>query len=628
MSRALTGCLSLLGLTALAPSLMLAAGSALAPDTPVRGWTILSDNAAGDREVIAAASSYHLNQMQLSQRLVNRLKDLRGDEKKLGLLNELTDLAHAAGIQEVAAWDNTIYSVEYYPEKFRTGPNGTIDLDNPEFWAWFKADYRALLDQIPNINAIVVQVMESGGNIISQSSKKMPEDAQKIAALVNAIADVVINERHMNLYTRIYPNDRPDNPHISEMVNLLDPRVRLLIKVTPLDYFLTVPNSAFIGALPRPTVVEFCPASEYGGDAIVAGALVDDHVRRWRELSHRPNVIGFSARTDLFLESRLVGRPGEINLYALKRAGEDPNLTSEEIYDEFITAHYGAAAVPEVKAAFKNSFDIVTSTFYTLGTPINHNSKVEYETYTPPYMELCAGRWNNPPIGFVGHDVNREFHYWRDVINHLAPAFVKDPKYEIDTIRSVEMRAGGVGLFYGTANTQTKAYYPSDAAANRKWLTSGEAMDETYLRYILTEKNYGVKLAEDSLHHIENAKASLRPEDYEQLYHYFNRTLITARLWKAATASYFGFRVWCRGAEFQTPYVNETVQKGLTELKQLATVIRDYPVKPWKGQWDWSEESKNADLYFKLIAVDGWPKMGEQGIPNPNGGMKFPYKTP
>lgn len=29
----------------------------------------------------------------------------------------------------------------YYPARFRTGPGGTLDLDDPAFWAWLKQDY-------------------------------------------------------------------------------------------------------------------------------------------------------------------------------------------------------------------------------------------------------------------------------------------------------------------------------------------------------------------------------------------------------------------------------------------------------------------------------------------------------
>src|SRR5581483_11836682 len=306
----------------------------LAHDVPVRAWMILSDSEQGAREVIAAAPAYGINQIQLSQRLNNRLKDLRDPAlNKLPLFNRCIDWAHAAGIPEVVGWDDMIYSIEYYPEKFRTGPNGTIDLDNPEFWEWFKADYRDLFAKVPKLDGVVLQFMESGGNVINQYSKKYPEDAQKLALLVTKMWEVVVQERHMNLYTRIYPNDRPDNPHIAEMVDLFPKDVRLLIKITPLDYLLTVPNCALIGALNRPTVVEFVPPAEFAGQGITANTWVEDMVRRWRLVAKRPNVIGYSARTDRFLESRLVGRPGEIDLYALKRAVEDEDVTAEQVYD-------------------------------------------------------------------------------------------------------------------------------------------------------------------------------------------------------------------------------------------------------------------------------------------------------
>jgi len=81
-------------------------------------------------------------------------------------------------------------------------------------------------------------------------------------------------------------------------------------------------------------------------------------LRRFRDLNSRPHVIGYTVRTDRLGESRMVGKPGEINLWALKRAAEDHQVTAEQVYDEFIGEHYGAAAVPDVKAAFKDTYDI------------------------------------------------------------------------------------------------------------------------------------------------------------------------------------------------------------------------------------------------------------------------------
>src|SRR5581483_11695106 len=132
--------------------------------------------------------------------------------------------------------------------------------------------------------------------------------------------------------------------------------------------------------------------------------------------------------------------------------------------------------------------------------------------------------------------------------------------------------------------------------------------------------------AEDSVRHIEKARSVLKPADYELLHHYFNRSLLTARLWHGTTAAYFGFRVWSRGAEFQTPYVTDTVQKGLAEIREVAPLMRDYPLKPPTAMYDWVGEAGRAEKYFKWIVVDGWPRESQPGIPNANGGMKFPFK--
>lgn len=596
-----------------------AAPAATLGTVAVRGWTILSDNEAGDLEVIAAARGYGINQLGLSQRVMSRLNDLQ-DQTKRGLVNRLIDAAHAAGIPEVIVWDNSIYTLDYYPEKLRTGPNRTIDLDNPDFWDWFKADYRRNLDLIPKVDGLMLTFMESQGQIVNQHSKTMT-DPQKLAALVNAIAEVA-RERKLSVYARIYPNDRTDNPLIADMVARFSPEVKLQIKLTPLDYLLTVPNCPFIGALDRPTVVEFVPAAEFAGQGIVANTWVEDTLQRWRRFARAPHVIGYSARTDRFFESRIIGKPGEIDLLALQRGAENPEVTAEQIYDEFITKHYGAAAGPDVKAAFRNAFDFATSTFYTLGTVLGNHSMLEFE-YTPPYIEMNAGRWFDPPITLVRHGVNREFHAWRDVMNRLAPPFVKDPSYQLDTIRSVELRAGAVGL---SAPTYKAIYYPTDAMASRRFLQAGEAMDEEYLRYIVTEKNYGVMLAEDSVKHIQNARSVLAPAAYQQLYHYFNRSLLTARLWRGTTSAYFGFRAWSRGPAHQTPFVRDTVQNGLAEMRTVAALVRDYPVKPPKAQFDWAGEPLNAERYFKWIVTEGWPRESQPGIINPNAGMKFPFK--
>jgi hypothetical protein len=483
--------------------------------------------------------------------------------------------AHGEGIPEVVLWDHPLYDLDYYPAQFRTGPGRTLNLDDPAFWAWFKADYGKMLDLVPGADGVVLTFFGTAGHAELQASAHLTTPA-KLAAVVNAVADVVVHERHLNLYVRLFPNDRPVDPDLLGAAALIArPEVRLMIKPFPLDYFLTCADDASIGALPHPTVAEYELTGEFNGEGLVPNTFVEDLLARCRDINRRPNVIGYTIRTDRLGESRLVGRPGEVNLLAVKRAGEDPDVTADQVYDEFITAKYGSAAVPEVKAAMKNAYDVVTSGYYTLGTPMSDHSKLDFDLASGPYLHLVTARWAPTPIGYVRHGLNREFHFWRDIVNHLAPPAFKDPAFATPYRLSED---------------------------ERRWLEPGEAMNEEYLRYVVTEKSYGVHLAEESLHHIDAAAKVMAPAAYAQLRPYFERGVLTARLQRAAASAYFGFRVWNRGPTYRTAFVNETVQSGMTEIREVGALIRSYPVKPPTAQYVWGADADLADRYFRMAA--------------------------
>src|SRR5690625_5656864 len=78
---------------------------------------------------------------------------------------------------------------------------------------------------------------------------------------------------------------------------------------------------------------------------------------RWSDFLKRDHIIGYVARTDRYGDTRIVGRPSEINLLALKRYFEEPSLTADDLYEEFIAKNYGEEALEYLQAAFENSFD-------------------------------------------------------------------------------------------------------------------------------------------------------------------------------------------------------------------------------------------------------------------------------
>ena len=585
----------------------------LTRDEVVQGWMILSDSWEDGQVVIEATPDYNINHLQISHHVIHDLRHVR-DPERLELATKMTDLAHEVGIQEVAFWDRNLYPLEYYPEEFKTGPGGTIDLDNPAFWEWLKADYREMLELAPDIQALMLTFIETGARVEDQHSVTLKTNAKKLAAVVNAVSSVVIGEYGMNLYARTFAYTQEEFDNILGAIELFEyPEIRLMMKEMPHDFYLTHPPDFYAGEIPRSTIIEYDPVGEYHGQGVIANTWPEFILKRARDLQTRDHIIGYVARTDRYGDTRIVGRPSEINLYALKRYMEDSSVTSDQMYYEFITERYGRDAYPYVKAAFQNAFDIITASLYTLGTVTAHHSRLNYDPYNSIYARAVSGRWMDPPVVYVEHGVNEEFHYWKDIINQLAPAWAKAGGTQLDEIPEVTAQG---------------------------WLEQGDLMNEEFLKKILTQKRYGVELAKKSLAYIEEARPYLTNVHYNDLHQYFYRTLLTARLHEAAHASYQGFRIYGKGESFRTPWVMETVREGLRNLKETIDEIDAYTGEHAVGQWDWSMDAVRdergrymAVRYYNWIVHEGWPDstQGTHGrnvpaFPNHHGGMTFPLE--
>ncbi|MCG8520799.1 MAG: hypothetical protein MI744_01175, partial [Pseudomonadales bacterium] len=228
----------------------------------VRGWNILSDNIDKGILAINSSANYDINHLQLSHKLIMDLKDVRNEEK-LSKTNTLIDKARQAGIKDIFIWDHALYKLDYYPDEFKN-EEGLINLDNPKFWKWLKEDYRSMLDKIPNIDGIILTFIETGAHVEDQYSERWLTESDKLANLVDSVASVVIDERNLQLYIRTFIYYKEELNSLLECVNKVKhPKVKIMTKEAPHDFFLTHPASGFISSFNKEAIIEFDLGHEY-----------------------------------------------------------------------------------------------------------------------------------------------------------------------------------------------------------------------------------------------------------------------------------------------------------------------------------------------------------------------------
>lgn len=538
----------------------------------IRAWNILTDHTPTAYKTLAASADYPVNQLQLSHDICQNLKDVKFQWNR-NIVNGLTTKAHKLGIPEVLVWDHALYDLDYYPDRFKVNNTTQIDLDNPKFWKWFKRDYRKMLSEIPDVDGIVLTFAETGACIENQYSEQIKLPEEKLAALVDSVAAVVVKERNLKLYLRSSANEHSNILKMKNCFHLIKtPGIVVMVKETPDDSFVIHPVSRWIKDIPLPVIVEFDCAHEYNGQGIVASVFPETHLKHWQYYQTLPNVIGYSLYTDCTHNTSIIGTPAEINLYAISKASQNPELGINEITEGFIAEKFDSAAIEYLKPIFELAPEIILSSFYTLGLNTTNHSEVDFH-YKPIYAEYATEAWLDNPEITIAHTINQHFHYWSDIVNHLAPAPDK---------LAAEVCDGEPYKVFA-----------------KNWLQPEELMDSTYLSYILAEKKYGVQQAKKAMQIINEAKVHCNSsENFNTFYHTFNRTLMSAKLRKAYAQVYYAQRVWNRGEAFQKEYLRALISDGLDEMLVVADEMTAYRRGGATGEYNWKND---ANIALRLV---------------------------
>jgi len=539
-----------------------------ASPSDVRGINLLSRDWAKDSTAVVAAASRGLNHLQLSHKIAMNLCDLR-DPENLGLVSRLSTLAHDAGITEVCLWDHALYDTDHYPAEFKYPGTGLLDLDNPELWDWIRNDYREMMTLCPEIDGLVLTFIESGARVENQYSvMSVPE---RLAKVIATVSEVVCDEYGKTLWLRSFAYNDKEYAEIAECFGMLEWKdgMGLMMKDVPHDFFLPHPDNPLIGRFPHPTLVEFDACGEYSGQSVILNTMPELFHGRMSRLSSIPEVVGYVARTSRCGDNEITDTPAEINMIMLDCAAMDPAGSANAAVEAYLRERYGIRAARRLRKAFAASRDIIEGTMYIMNLSTTHHSELRFDAPST-YSRHVSGRWTGRDSVFLGHGINKEFHWWNGLVNTLAPLSCKN----LDEKRAAEIRR----------------------VLDAGWISKTDDMNLEYLRYIRTWTDDCMKQALKGFRQLKRCRRSLAAEDYRMIFDSYERSLMCLELRKDAALCWWGGRLLSESAGQKT--AERIVRKAAKRLEKVIDTYRAYD-KPYpKGTWDFLSD---ADIATEIL---------------------------
>lgn len=372
-------------------------------------------------------------------------------------LNRIVNTAQNHGIDAYIQYAQ----VFGFPPKFINSHQKGVDLDDQETWNLLSAQLSEVSTSIPNLKGFILLFSEAKNPFWTLAMSKPLED-YFLRAFHTALE--VARKYGKNIIADAFFN--PPRQHEEAFVRALQMMPRsddflVWSQHTWGDWGALIPNLSLSDANPHPVILAFDTCGEVWGQGTIPLCQVDFMKEEYLEALHRgANIAGLAGTFDWWETKRgitIAGTPNEVNLAAMRRLIENPNIDPKQIYDEWTINQYGQGTEKYLTPALRRSFEVVLKSRQVLS--------------------VWALEWPK---------------------SYLAP-----PDW----------------INFSLDYHSPKNYDPSPLNKKLHGLVNGPTEDS--LKEILAEKEEAIKLSEGALNLVEQAKNFLKPEDYDLLHGQF-----------------------------------------------------------------------------------------------------------
>ena len=435
--------------------------------------------------VMKKAPDYGINTVVFSHDMIEQVTQLYNtdDDGKLVLnqraaqLRKLAQDAHDLGLMNYI-W---IHEIENVPKKFLK--EGKVQYDTDNFIKFLTNKYEKLFHDCPEFDGILLTFHETKYKIFDNNqvdSKLSMSD--RFAQLVNTL-DLVCARNKKDLIVRTFLYEPIELAWIQEGLRKVDSRVMIQSKCVPHDWQPFYPHNPAIGVFPNhKQIIEFDGSSEFTGRNYIPYTCPEYFEYHWRYDLTQQGVSGYNIRLDHGGYDAFYTL-NEINIYAMYRLTEDPDITSAKIWEEWTVKHYGKEAVPFIPNALKPSFECVNKALFVQKYWYTKHSELpsfEYANLT--ISRRSTAKWHP--------DKAKELKKIENLLNHPTPE---------------------------------------------------------YLEVILAEKDEAIALADESILNLQLARPLLKYNQYSNLQYRLNLLKRVAIIWKLHAEAFWGYKTLQEG---------------------------------------------------------------------------------
>ena len=351
-------------------------GSAVRAEAPVfafNGWQLHDFNLPKLEEAIKRAPSYGVNFLIFSHDLFRSVEGFLASDDEADPSHppeSVSGLRRGENFRIIPGWKSDLRRLgdlaaqnglpyylwvhEFDDLPLRLLKDGRVDMDNPQLYTYLQQRYERLLDAMPGSAGFVLTLHESDLKVFRHadvaSTADVPERIHRVARLLYD----VLKHRGKQLIVRNFFYEPLEMQQFKQGVDRLPDDVIVMSKDTTHEFHPFYPWDPLHGQFGKKRqIIETDLGVEKAWSSHGAYAQVD-YIRHVALRARDKHVAGMVGRARLMWDQPFADMH-EFNLYAFAKFSRNPELTCDQVLNEWAGRHYPARAVPFIVSALKRS---------------------------------------------------------------------------------------------------------------------------------------------------------------------------------------------------------------------------------------------------------------------------------